>query len=336
MAKTKVQTVDYYSTEWDKKNKSKYTQEVNEKIKEMTDLSNKNLKASQSLIDKSTNSAVSQVNEQKAALPQQYQQYFDTNAVQNLINQRQLEERMANLGLTDSGLNRTQMTALAIQKQNTDAAYNQKKQQAINTLDNRISQIIEEGKLKKDELAINAQSQLDTNIYNYRTSAQNKYETDRSNYAIEMNKRDVDNYNAEIEAEAAKEAARIKAAKGTIPKVKLSEDQISDAIDAYDKGESAYDSYIYRLSIITGVDGKILNEILAPLIASENIPVDSETQLQQQIEHYVENKGIPYAVGYLPGIPTYTSYADEYNNKGTTVNNNTKYKKNNFRVDRLK
>ena len=211
MANTKIQTVDYYLTDYDKKNKSKYTQDVNKKIQEMTELSNKNLASSQSLIDTSTNSAVSQVNKQKEALPQQYQSYFDSNAVQHLLNQRQLEERMANLGLTDSGLNRTQMTALTIQKQNTDAAYNQKKQQAINTLDNRISQIIEEGKLKKDELAINAQSQLDTNIYNYRTSAQNKYDSDRSNYAIEMNKRDVDTYNAEVEAEAAKEAARIKA-----------------------------------------------------------------------------------------------------------------------------
>ena len=48
-----------------------------------------------------------QIQEAKSA----YQNQLDENAVQKLIHERQIAENMANLGLIDSGLNRTQQTA---------------------------------------------------------------------------------------------------------------------------------------------------------------------------------------------------------------------------------
>ena len=75
----------------------------------------------QDAIDKSTASAAKPYQTQIEQLPSQYQKLYDTNAVQELVNRRQVQETMANMGLTDSGLNRTQQTAIAIQRGNASS-----------------------------------------------------------------------------------------------------------------------------------------------------------------------------------------------------------------------
>ena len=50
------------------------------------------------------------IEDEKIAYEDQYQK----NAVQKLINEQQIAEHNANLGLTDSGLNRTQQTAVQL------------------------------------------------------------------------------------------------------------------------------------------------------------------------------------------------------------------------------
>ena len=163
----------YYS-DYDNQNKSRYEKDVAAKIK---------------ILNQATNDAISGIKTQKAALPQQYQSDFDANEIQYLLNQKQLEERMANMGLTDSGLNRTQMTALTVQKQNTDAAYNLKKQNAINVLDKKIAEL---------------QQANQQNIQSLKLTELEKYNTARDNYAIGA-------YEADQKAAAEAEAARIKA-----------------------------------------------------------------------------------------------------------------------------
>lgn len=168
-------SLDYYKKQYDNANLGA----LKKKIETTTALSNQALE-----------NTIKPIEQQKAALPQQYQSYFDTNEIQHLVNKRQLEERMANLGLTDSGLNRTQETALAVQKSNTTAAYNQKKQAAIASLDNQIAQL-------RAQSGLNLQSTL--------LGIQDQYDTAKENYAADMVK-------AEQMAAAQAEAARIKAA----------------------------------------------------------------------------------------------------------------------------
>ncbi len=102
---------------------------------------------------------------------------------------------MANLGLTDSGLNRTQETALAVQKMNTDAAYNQRKQAAIKSLDDQINEIIATGNLKKQEATLNSSSALRSDLLNL----ENNYKANAQTYASDV-----------VKADAEAEAARIK------------------------------------------------------------------------------------------------------------------------------
>ena len=62
---------------------------------------------------------------------QSYADAYQKNAVQKLINERQIAENMENLGLTDSGLNRTQQTAAQLSYANQKGKLDISKQQTL-------------------------------------------------------------------------------------------------------------------------------------------------------------------------------------------------------------
>ncbi len=70
--------------------------------------------------DAQTKNANSNANAAAAALEKDFRKSYDLNEIQNLISRRLLKEKMANLGLTQSGLNASSNTALAISRQNAD------------------------------------------------------------------------------------------------------------------------------------------------------------------------------------------------------------------------
>lgn len=63
-----------------------------------------------------------------------YEDMYRENAVQKLINEREIAEDMAGLGLTDSGLNRTQQTAVQLSYANGKNKIDVNRQKAIDTL----------------------------------------------------------------------------------------------------------------------------------------------------------------------------------------------------------
>lgn len=63
-----------------------------------------------------------------------YAEQFDANAVQRMINERQIAESMANAGLTNSGMNASQMTANQLSYGNQNAKLRREQQTAIDTL----------------------------------------------------------------------------------------------------------------------------------------------------------------------------------------------------------
>lgn len=63
-----------------------------------------------------------------------YEDLYDENAVQRLVNEREIAENMANSGLTDSGLNRTQQTAVQLSYANSKNKIDVTRQKAIDTL----------------------------------------------------------------------------------------------------------------------------------------------------------------------------------------------------------
>lgn len=63
-----------------------------------------------------------------------YENAFRQNEVQRMLNERYLERKAAEMGLTDSGMNRTQLTANQLSYGNQKATLTAQKQKAIDTL----------------------------------------------------------------------------------------------------------------------------------------------------------------------------------------------------------
>lgn len=75
---------------------------------------------------------------------QQYQKAYDYNAINSELQQRQVADRMANLGLSDSGLNMTNQTAMAVSRMNNDASITQKYNNDVSTLRSNLQQYLAE------------------------------------------------------------------------------------------------------------------------------------------------------------------------------------------------
>jgi hypothetical protein len=84
-----------------------------------------------------------------------YEDQYRENAVQKEINKRQVAEGMANLGLTDSGLNRTQQTAVQLSYGNNKANINRQRQSGIDSLNYSRRQALDT--TEQNRLADNAQ-----------------------------------------------------------------------------------------------------------------------------------------------------------------------------------
>lgn len=118
-----------------------------------------------------------------------YNKLYDTNAVSRIVNERKIAENMANLGLTDSGLNRTQQTANQLSYANTNNQIGIQKQKAIDTLAQTMRNKITELDIQKNEDIAGIKSA-------YKQSAMQQA-TDIHNAEV---KADADKYAADISA----------------------------------------------------------------------------------------------------------------------------------------
>lgn len=216
------------------------------------------IKQVQDAIDKSTASAAKSYQTQIEQLPSQYQKLYDTNAVQELINRRQVQETMANMGLTDSGLNRTQQTAIAIQRGNADAAARLEQQQKTQELQDKIAQLMESGAAQKQqqEAAIrndsaNWYNNLLGDIYNNSVNmGYNQYNTDvaredeNKRWAEQLRQNELDRQTqlkaAEEQAAAAQKQAELEAQQQAFENTM----KIVDAMNKADASQEDIYSYL--------------------------------------------------------------------------------------------
>lgn len=189
-----------------KKTMDEYTKEIMDKNKPTLDAQNKtvtdtatknidtintNYDAAEKKVVDNYNLGVDEVN-QDAADQRRAQQ------VQRIVNERVVTERMANLGLTDSGLNRSQQTGIQLSYANNVSKINQNQQKAIDTLAatmrasmsdlslERASKITEvetnrDNAIAQNNTAFNqwAQAQA-TSLYNQDTAAEAEREKQKS------------------------------------------------------------------------------------------------------------------------------------------------------------
>lgn len=143
-----------------------------------------------------------------------YEDLYDENAVQRLINEREVAENMANLGLTDSGLNRTQQTAVQLSYANSKNKIDVTRQKAIDTLTASLADAISKIDTDKLSAAENIRSSYDNS---WRSSAQSTYATELEeetkrqkqayDYSLKMYKEQQAAYEKQLQAQ--KEASYI-------------------------------------------------------------------------------------------------------------------------------
>ena len=99
-----------------------------------------------------------------AETTESYESAFRENDIQVKLNERYLERKAAEMGLTDSGMNRTQMTANQISYANQKGALTAQKQKAIDTLAATMRSKITEVETKRDDSLAQVKSNLNNDI----------------------------------------------------------------------------------------------------------------------------------------------------------------------------
>ena len=206
-------------------------------------------------IDRATASSTNPYKTQMEQLTSHYQSQFDANSVQELVGRRQVQEAMANMGLTDSGLNRTQQTALSVQRGNADASVRLAQQQKTQELQDKISQLVE-----------NAAAQKQQQEASIRANTSDWYNTLLSNFYSTAQQQGTSLYNAEQERAAAAaeaERQRLIAAADAEAKAKQQdfENQLSIAKILQDSGASSEEVNRYLQRAASGAgNGTLISD----------------------------------------------------------------------------
>ena len=124
-----------------------------------------------------------------------YASDYERNAVQKLINEKKIAETNANLGLTDSGLNRTQQTAVQLSYANQKGKLDLARQQALDKLSSDLASYVTSinNQREADKLSVNQfydqqSNTVATELYNTDVEdARKRWETEY-NAGVELNK----------------------------------------------------------------------------------------------------------------------------------------------------
>lgn len=154
-----------------------------------------------------------------------YEDSYRENAVQKLINERAIAENMANLGLTDSGLNRTQQTAAQLSYANNKLSIDRQKQAQVDTLAQSLA--AELANIESGRLAAKA-------------NITNQYSQAAMESAYALRNADIENNNEiyKAELEAAQKAATQQQTEGKslydyLPNISGDPDHAAQLIDTY-------------------------------------------------------------------------------------------------------
>lgn len=115
------------------------------------------LKQIEAGIDKATATSTAQYQQRIDAAPLESRKLYDQNAISDAVSKKRVQESLANMGLTDSGLTSSMQTALAIQKQKADATVRRDEAAKVQSYQNAIDQIIADGEAKKSDARISAE-----------------------------------------------------------------------------------------------------------------------------------------------------------------------------------
>ncbi|MBQ3133707.1 MAG: hypothetical protein IJC17_05500 [Clostridia bacterium] len=229
--------------------------------------------------------------QQSKATKQSYEGLFDRNAIQEAVSRKTVAERMANLGLTDSGLNRSQQTAISVTRSKADANTSLQQQSALDALASQLATALADSNraLEKDKAAAvtAAQSDIQSNLSQLlelaARQAGDHYETDVAAQTARK-KAELEAQQAAKELETALKKAQIAAEQADRQAAKEAETELKKArINAQAKLDAA------KTSADKGQELKYITTYL-DLLAKErayqspnvNVPYQAVVKLLQQ------------------------------------------------------
>lgn len=175
---------------------------LNSYLKIYDDNNLKNLNAQKNLIEENANKNIADLNAEgelaKKETEASYEGLINTQNVQRLINEKKVAETMANLGLSDSGLNRTQQTAVQLSHSNAVAQLQLQRQKKVDEIARLVQQQV--GAVK---------TQLSQDLM----KTQSAYDQSKTQWAGEQ-------YNAQLEAETELKKAQLEAEAKAIAEIK--------------------------------------------------------------------------------------------------------------------
>ena len=140
--------------------------------------------------DVSVSNITDAYNTQIADVNEGYNEAFNRNEVQKVLNERYLERKAAEIGLTDSGMNRTQLTANQLSPANQQGRLDAALQKDVNTLAAAMRAKITEVNTNRNNSLAQIDSTLNSNIAQL-----------RSDFNSSINQQAVDIHNTEYKAE---------------------------------------------------------------------------------------------------------------------------------------
>ena len=151
---------------------------VDDYYKRLYKTGEKELKDSEKVIRNEADAAIKAQKEAYAKQMSDVQEGYDSalkrNEIQRVLNERYLERKAAEMGLTDSGVNRTQITANQLSYANQKGALDANMQKDINTLAAAMNAKISEIETTRDANISNARNTYSANIRNAAIEARNK------------------------------------------------------------------------------------------------------------------------------------------------------------------
>ena len=112
---------------------------------------------------------------------------YDANAVNELVMRRQIREQIANMGLSDSGLNATQQTAISLSRGRADSDTTRRKKAAVDAVMSELDEVQAQYNAQRAQEKLDMYSDVEEDIREYTTTAtQQAYANAASAYTTQQ------------------------------------------------------------------------------------------------------------------------------------------------------
>lgn len=154
---------------------------------------------------------------------------YDQNAMREVIDRKQIQESLANMGMTDSGISSSMQTALAVQKSRADNQVRADEQARIHEMENAIDQIYANMELEKASQGL----AIDQDTAAYKRNRLQAAETQAIQTATSL-------YNTEVEAATKANEQALDYQKN---RAELAQSYIKDGVSVSEAWGQAYAAY---------------------------------------------------------------------------------------------